>query len=449
MGLQDGRRNERAGWVRAAVRSGPGRGRPLLLLAAVLMLAATFSTTPGLARGAPEQQPTPGDFLDAFTGRPAVPTPWRGAGWDVTVHSRNREAWESLEPMAAHHGPDCGAPPAVHPITTYDDAVFHCNDHIMTSINASGYGVIYLTPNQQVDFRDGEAVVRFNLSTLRTSQRDWVDLWLTPYDDHLQLPLENWLPDLTGEPRRAVHIRMDTTNGQSVFRATVYRETAGESLPKRSIIGYEQVVTPSAVRRDPFELRISRTSLKFGMPDHGLWWVDTPFADLGWDRAIVQFGHHSYTPTKDCGPGPCAPNTWHWDNVSIAPAVPFTIVPGDVRWLSDERGNALTFAEPAPPDSHLRFVAIGTAMEVSFDGGASWQKAQPRPIRPGRDVLNTFVAYWTPMPAGATSAMVRGGNWLAGEWQARDASIWSLTQPAETGTEPAPGPAAGPAADEE
>ena len=39
----------------------------------------------------------------------------------------------------------------------------------MTSINASGYGVIYLTPDQMVDFSAGEAVVRFDMSTFRTS----------------------------------------------------------------------------------------------------------------------------------------------------------------------------------------------------------------------------------------------------------------------------------------
>jgi hypothetical protein len=63
-------------------------------------------------------------------------------------------------------------------------------------------------------------VVRFDLSTLRTSSRDWVDLWLTPYDDHLQLPLEAWLPDLTGEPRRSVHLKMDTNDDFSVFKAS-------------------------------------------------------------------------------------------------------------------------------------------------------------------------------------------------------------------------------------
>ncbi len=426
-GRRPGRTTSAAGGVALAGRA----GRSLLLVMA-LILAATLGTPPDLARGAPDHQPAPGTFLDTFTGRPPAPTPWRGSGWDVTVHSRNREAWDTLEPMAAHHGPDCAAPPAVHPTSAYDDAVYQCNDHVMTSINASGYGVIYLTPNQQLDFKDGEAVLRFDLSTLRTSMRDWVDIWVTPYNEHLQLPLESWLPDLTGEPRRAVHIRLDTFNNESVFKGTIYRDTVEESVQSQSLTGYEKVLTPSAVRRDPFELRISRTSIKFGMPDYNLWWIDSPIADLGWDRAIVQFGHHSYTPTKDCGRVPCAANTWHWDSVSIAPAVPFTIVPGDARWLNDERGNAVQFAAPAPPESHLRFVAIGTAMEVSFDGGASWQQAQPQPIRQGRDVLNTFVSYWTPMPTGATSVVVRGGNWLVGAWQARDFAIWSLTPPAAT-----------------
>lgn len=422
-------------WQRASRWLGrqAGRAGRLLVLVAALAMAAVLGSPPDLARGAPGQQGAAGTFLDTFDGRPAAPEPWHGTGWDVTVHSRDRETWDTLEPMAAHHGPDCSAPPASHPMNTYDDAVYHCNNHVMTSINASGYGVIYLTPNQQIDFKDGEAVVRFDLSTLRSSTRDWVDLWITPYDDHVQLPLESWLPDLTGEPRRAVHIRLGTFNDLSVFGGTIYRDTTEEKLPDRTLTGYEKVLTPSAVRRDPFELRISRTSVKFGMPDYDLWWIDTPIADLGWDRAIVQFGHHSYTPTKECSQAACAANTWHWDSVSIAPAVPFTILPGDARRLSAERGNAVQFAAPAPPDSHFRFVAIGTAMEVSFDGGESWQAAQPRPIRAGRDTLNTFVPYWTPMPAGATSAMVRGGNWLAGTWQARDFSIWSLTPPAEAG----------------
>lgn len=409
----------------------------LFLATMVVLTGLSWAPAP-----APSRQLPPNAFHDPFDGRPEAPTPWRGAGWDVTVHSRDRETWQRLEPMAAQHGPDCSAPPATHPMTEYEDAVFHCNGHIMTAINAGGYGVIYLTPNQQVDFSGGEAVVRFDLSTLRSSPRDWVDIWLTPYEDQLQLPLDAWLPDLTGEPWRSVHLRMDLANDISTFKGFVFRGRTSEDLPIRTWHGYESVLTPSAVRRDTVELRISRTSLKLGMPQYDFWWIDTKMADLGWDRAVVQLGHHSYAPFK-CD-GRCAPNTWHWDNVTIAPAVPFTIVQADRRAASAELGTTVQFDAPAPPESHLRFVAAGSGIDVSFDGGGSWQRAMPRPIREGKDVNYTVLSYWTPMPAGASSVTLRGGNWAGGAWHARDFSIWSLESPGEGPAAPAEEPDAGP-----
>jgi len=78
-------------------------------------------------------------------------------------------------------------------------------------------------------------------------------------------------------------------------------------------------------------------------------------------------------------------------------------------------------------------VAAGSGLEVSYDGGGSWQRAMPRPIRDGHDPNNTVLSYWTPMPAGASSAMLRGGDWFGGQWQARDFSIWSLEPPSDAG----------------
>ena len=71
--------------------------------------------------------------------------------------------------------------------------------------------------------------------------------------------------------------------------------------------------------------------LRFGMPAYSLAWVDTALPDLGWAQGVVQFGHHSYNPTKECPD--CTPNTWHWDNVTIDPAVPFNITRGDRRYV--------------------------------------------------------------------------------------------------------------------
>src|SRR5262245_12097145 len=139
MGQQIGSDGVR-GWARACERASRGlrwpRGRaprlarwrqPVLLVVALALLTALVAP-PDLARGAPTSQVPPDAFRETFTGRPAAPTPWHGAGWDVTVHSRNRDTWDQLEPIAAHHGADCAAPPATHLATEYADAVFHCND---------------------------------------------------------------------------------------------------------------------------------------------------------------------------------------------------------------------------------------------------------------------------------------------------------------------------------
>jgi hypothetical protein len=346
------------------------RRRSLILgvigLVALLVVSAAPGPTPATVRAAP------GPWAAAFDERPTSPQPWRGEGWDVQVHSRDVDTWDQLEPMNAQHGPDCAAPPAFHLISSYEDAVFQCNGHIMTAINASGYGVIYLAPNQMVDFSAGEAVVRFDMSTFRTSGRDWADLWLSPFEDQIALPLENWLPDLAGQPRRAVHVKMSSYEDQSTFAAALVRDFDRTDLKPDDETTYESVLTPSAVRRDTFELRISRTSLKFGMPDYGIWWIDTTFADLGWDKAVLQLGHHSYNPSKDqgCQGSPCAPNTWHWDNVSISTAQPFTIMSPDQARVDESTRSWVAFPAGAPAGSYLASLASGAPSTSASTGAA-------------------------------------------------------------------------------
>lgn len=373
-------------------------------------------------------------YLQEFTGAPASPQSWQLAGWDVSVHSRNLETWHTLDAMHAGHGPDCGPPPATHAVSAYEDAVFQCRDHVMTALNAEGYGVVYLTPNQMVDFSAGEAAIRWDMSTLRTAHRDWIDLWVSPYDEHVQLPLEEWQPvDLQGPPRRGVHIRMDNFLNQdklaTVFNAEIIQGFASQRAPStgNDFVGYESFLDPSATRRDVFELRVSRTHIKFGMPAYNFWWVDTDVADLGWSQGVVQFGHHSYTPNKECDrvPSlPCQPNTWHWDNVSVSPAIPFTILRGDRRFVDQTTVGQVTFPAGAPAGAHLRFAAIGTNVRLSFDGGQTWQAAHLQ--AQARNVDGHFRSYWTPIPAGVTSVQVRGeGSWWGPQWMARDFSIWS------------------------
>ncbi|MCB9134507.1 MAG: hypothetical protein H6636_03715 [Anaerolineales bacterium] len=362
-------------------------------------------------------------FIETFDGNPDAPTPWNSEAWDITVHSRDVSKFYTYNEMDAMHGTGCEPPMATHLISTYDDAVFNCKNHVMTAINDGGYGVIYMTPNHLVDFSGQEAVVRFNVSTLRTSFRDWFDIRLTPFEDNLQLALENWLPDLSGEPRRGVHVTL--FGPISSFNGTVIRNFAVEELDSLSWISYDTFLEPSATRRDLFELRISKNHLQFGMPDYNFWWIDTEInPPLDWNQAVLQLGHHSYNPLKDC-PATCTPDTWHWDNVSIYPEKSFTLIHATQRYVDQtSSSNKVTFESAAPANAYLRFTGIGTNLEVSFNNGVTWQSAQLQVVNQSFD-SGTFQSYWMPIPVGTSSVRFRGSNGWASYWHVRDMSIWA------------------------
>lgn len=336
--------------------------------------------------------------------------------WDVQVHSRDPGTWFSLEPINAQHGADCGAPPASHVNTSYEGSVFICRDHMMTAINASDYGMIYLAPNQMLDWSSGEAVLSFDLSTLKMSARDWVDIWLTPYASNLALPLDSEFPDAQGTPAgNFIHVRMDNFDPGAGFRVYVN----GNELPGNQT-GYGSVLTPDAARRDRFELRIGTGHISFGMPAYNLWWADNVAVNPGFTQGVVQLGHHSYNPTKE---NSGVPATWHWDNVSLSPSVPFSIQRANERYVYSKDGaphtGTVTFP-PAPANAYLRFSAIGS---VAVNG----QARQPQPSS-GPFHLETFASYFVPIPAGSTSATIglSENGWYNYDLFAKDFHVWSL-----------------------
>jgi hypothetical protein len=363
-----------------------------------------------------------GTMTETFDGAPDAPAAWNPANWDITVHSRNESTWTNLQEMHAMHGSDCAGPPETHEVTDYADAVFQCRDHMMTAIKAGGYGAIYLTPAAMVDFTDGEAVIRVDVSTLRTSGRDWWDIWITPYEDNLQLPLQENLPDLNGVPRDGLRVMLKFTHNR--FEATLISDGKETELDTASGASYDEVLTPDPARRDTFELRISRDHLAFGLRDYDLTWIDTDIPELSWSQGIVQFGHHSYNPEKAFSPENPLPNTWHWDNVTISPAVPFTIIKPDPPARVGARVEQVRFASPAPADSHLRFAGIGTGLEVSFDGGDTWAEADVQWASGGINEGH-FRSYWMPVPEGTQDVRLRGDRWWGGDWWVRDPTIWA------------------------
>ncbi|MCB0005352.1 MAG: hypothetical protein KDE04_02835, partial [Anaerolineales bacterium] len=369
-------------------------------------------------------QPGPNAFVETFDGAPAQPTGWSSPRWDITIHSRDWGTWYDPVPMAADHGPDCGAPPTTHPITSYDGSIYNCRDHLMTAINGPGYAMIYLTPDHMVDFSEGTAIIRWDMSTFRKSQRDWVDVWITPYDVNNQLTLLSWLPDLNGPAQDAVHVEMqDIVN---TFNVGIIRDFEDQRLEGEvSRHGYDRFLEPSQTRRDVFEIQISTNHVRVGMPDYDFWWIDEPIEPpLTWTEGVIQFGHHSYNPTKSCDDsGECGPTTWHWDNVIIDPAKPFSIIKPDVTYINQPEGQTVTFDQPAPADSHLRFSGFSDTIEVSYDGGQSWQPAQRQ--RQMEEHVDRFQAYWMPVPAGTQQIQFRGTDRWSGGWFLRDIAIWS------------------------
>jgi hypothetical protein len=147
-----------------------------------------------------------GGAVAQFDLAPGAPLP---VGLDVQVHSRDANTWAdtAMESMQAQHGTNCAGPPATHEVHTYADAVFTCNNHIMTAISAGGYGMIALTPAQILDCSQG-CTVQWQMSTERSSPRDWPDVWLTPWSDNITLPFSGEVGevDLQGAPRCGVRI---------------------------------------------------------------------------------------------------------------------------------------------------------------------------------------------------------------------------------------------------
>lgn len=401
------------------------------LWAAALGACAACSDTPvdAIALGPDLTEPRPDTTARqpgtwSFTGATPSPVPFAEDGWDVQIHSRDRDTWLQPQPMEAHHTSACGAPPGTHRITQYEEMVFRCRDHLMTAIRADGYGAIVLTPDRQLDWGSGEGVVRFDLSTFRSSARDWIKVWITPFDLQLPVPAIDHAPDLNGVPRTSLFIEM-TSNGNLCPRLVRdFRITALSCDDWRAL---EDRLTPSATVRTSVEIRVSRTRVRVSLPEHDIVFADVALDQpLTYTRGVVQFAHYSYTPEKCQG---CAgANTWHWDEIHLAPSVPFSIARGDRRHV-DGAGGEVSFARPAGSGARLRFVAAGVAPEISVDGGATWQQPAEQAVSRTNDPIRQ---YWTPVPAGTARVRLRPGRPIAwwphsDVWIARDFAIWGPT----------------------
>jgi hypothetical protein len=303
----------------------------------------------------------------------------------------------------------------------------------MTAIMAGGYGVIYLTPNQMLDWTNGPATLTFDLSTHKSSTRDWVDLWLQEFSNNVAEPLESFLPDLQAVqsggniPVGHQYLHLDSQGNRKGFSFATANGNAVSGWNS-----FLEWTADSATQRDTFQLTINSSTFSFckitGEPTPICWANNLPHG-LTATKMTVQLGHHSYNPRKD---GAGIENTWHWDNVVFDPSAPLTLIHAapnlgnpTVKLLAD---GAVNFASPAPANAFLRFAAVGL---VTVNGTVV------APVKPTiqQELANN---YFVPIPAGVSSVTLTlsSQGWYQGPFMAEGFSVWASgeSQPAPTPT---------------
>lgn len=387
----------------------------LVISTGVLLATASFGSG----------QATP--WAETFDGDPSSPRAWSSPDWDIQYHTRQAAYWAAPESMDQQHGGGCDAPPMTHPASSWPGTVYQCRNHVMTAINATEYGLIYLTPNRLVDFT-GSATIEWEMSTENRSGRDWVDLVITPWEYNQATTLVSSLSDgvdLQGAPRYAVHVGMD--NGEGAPLLGIVREGQNQIFGTGSSVPRLNAEIPSSVNqaaaRQPFRLTLTATSAKFERLASAtapalVYWNHT-FPALPFSEGVVQFGHHSYTPWKDGNGGP---QTYHWDNVKISPSTPFTMVKANQRYLGGS-GGTITFDSPAPANSYLRFSALGS-VEVSLNGGPYAAAQRQWEVQNRAEGASS---YWHPVAQGTSTVQFRlsARSWFNGPFIAKDFAIWS------------------------
>jgi hypothetical protein len=381
----------------------------------VIALIAAAATLLGVAVASADDPQTL-----TFDGTPTAPAPYSNPDLVVDTHSRDPSTWDQLEPMNAQHGTDCAGPPATHAHPrTYESVLFQCNNHLMTALTAGGYAMVSMMPTRMVDFST-QGEVYFDISTEKMSQRDWIAVTITPFNDQLSLPFNEGDVDLQGMPANALHIT--NNNGEGGLVPESYKNGVGTgyipgwaSTPLSSgvLAGTNQSAT-----RQPFKLTITPTTMKFERlasptaPALVFWTVNV---DINFTQGVVQFEHHSYNPTKD-GAGTHA--TWHWDNLRVTPEIPFTAIKATSREARTS-GETVTFNAPAPSNAYLRFTGICT---VSVNGTVVTKKAFAGHFEHASP-------YLIPVAPGTTSVTIgfSADDWYSGPCMARDFHLVSQT----------------------
>jgi hypothetical protein len=414
--------------------------RLISFLAALPLLVLTMLAP------APAPAATTSSFDFNWAQAPATPLAWTAGqvnDWDLVSNIDGPS--DANGSMQAGHGGDCSAPPATHTVVALADSAFICKNHMMTAVNGGGdayatYGAIYFAPAQLADWSQGQATVSWKVSTQRLSTRDWWQVNLTPFAQNMALPLMDSLPAYQGQPATGLELRLDNGTCAQGNIGTIVRVSAISGSQAREITQgtpcVEDAVSASAATRSQFQIEVSNGHLKVFMPGTNIVCFDGPM-NLGFNQAVVQFSHHSYNPLKgadvNAAGAVVGPNTFHWSDVAISPATPFTMLrPQQPFSLHEGQNPVLRLPQAAPQGSFLRFAGLGN-FDVSYDGGKSYAAAR---VQGANKAPERFASYWTPVPAGTTEVTLRGQRNASNlPWWVEDVSVWAQ---AFSGPAPAP-----------
>jgi hypothetical protein len=178
---------------------------------------------------------------------------------------------------------------------------FSSNEHFMTVIEDSQFGLGVLRLHQPFDFAGREGRIHFDVD-LKTSARRYVRLTVSP-------ELTKVLTDDRAKQHRRPENGFDLWFVNGRFYGSVIKNGSevDSFFPYTTYYGQDNV-------RDKVDVYTSRNRIRVVVNGNQL--INEAVTDLGFDRAYVYLTQASYNPCKD---GECSENLqmFHWDNVAF------------------------------------------------------------------------------------------------------------------------------------
>lgn len=323
------------------------RTSPILTTLLLVSAGAGCETISPPGDGIDDPQPPelPGDgtggpwaFEATFEGDPAGPSQQAIPeifDFSVTHRTHPRDHAPSFEPFPADHDMQCAGPnPSLDPLPQHavvtshlssgrrpDASFFICRDHLMSSMgDVEGYSVSAFWPRQEFDFSAG-GVLEFDVN-LTSAARSWWEVVIVPREQLRVGAARVWLP--IDETYPSERILLDFSGGKRRL------EVGTGGIDPEGWIGSasDWASWADLHPNDPgVSDRRVRRRMRLEISDQYLVWsiaqadgtldsltLDLP-SGLPFDRGLVVFKTHAYTPRKD---GNLDSYTFHWDNIRFS-----------------------------------------------------------------------------------------------------------------------------------